>query len=203
MMTLGIRLRAGCGPNLDHRSVVTLQVDFALRVNVPADAVGVDTLDTLFRVHYARLVRALTLVSGSREAAADAVQEAFVKAHLHWDRIRRYDDPVGWIRRIAINRLRDDHRHLVRKQRIVDRLAAEPPTVTSLQTSHDADLQWMLAQLPRQQRLALALFYVDELTVAEVATAMRLSEGAVKFHLHQGRERLRDVLSRRRSLSHP
>jgi RNA polymerase sigma-70 factor (ECF subfamily) len=162
---------------------------------MPADAVGVETLETLFRAHYARLVRALTLVNGSREAAADAVQEAFVKAHLHWARIQRYDDPVGWIRRIAINRLRDDHRHLVRKQRVVDRLAAEQPTVTSLQSSHDADLHWMLGHLSRQQRLALALFYVDELTVAEVAAAMRLSEGAVKFHLHRGRERLRDILS--------
>ena len=51
----------------------------------------------------------------------------------------------------------------------------------------------MLAALPRQQRLAMALFYVDGMSIAEVATAMRLSQGAVKFHLHQGRERLRDL----------
>jgi RNA polymerase sigma-70 factor (ECF subfamily) len=169
-------------------------------MTVPAEADAADTLDMLFRAHYARLVRALTLVSGSREAAADAVQEAFVKAHLHWSRIRRYDDPVGWIRRIAINRLRDDHRRSIRKQRAVDRLAAEPVTMDTHDTTHDADLQWMLAQLPNQQRLALALFYVDELTVAEVARAMRLSDGAVKFHLHQGRERLRRVLSQRSSM---
>ena len=69
-----------------------------------------DSVETLFRAHYARLVRALAVVAGSQEAAADAVQEAFVKAHLHWRRIQRYDDPVGWIRRVAINKLRDDHR---------------------------------------------------------------------------------------------
>jgi RNA polymerase sigma-70 factor (ECF subfamily) len=172
-------------------------VELAIRVNVPTAAVAVDTVDELFRVHYARLVRALTLVSGSREAAADAVQEAFVKAHLHWARIRRYDDPVGWIRRVAINRLRDDHRRSIRKQRAVDRLASEQPTATFPEEPHDADLQWMLAQLPRQQRLALALFYVDELSVVEVAGAMRISEGAVKFHLHQGRQHLRQVLSQR------
>jgi RNA polymerase sigma-70 factor (ECF subfamily) len=175
-------------------------VEFAIRMNMPTEAAVVDTVDDVFRMHYARLVRALTLVSGSREAAADAVQEAFVKAHLHWGRIRRYDDPVGWIRRVAINRLRDDHRRAVRKQQAVDRLASEQSTVVSPEEPHDADLQWMLAQLPRQQRLALALFYVDELTVAEVARAMRLSDGAVKFHLHQGRERLRQILSRRSSV---
>jgi len=180
---------------------VSLEVEFAILISAPAEAAAdVDTVETLFRAHYTRLVRALTLVSGSREAAADAVQEAFVKAHLQWPRIRRYDDPVGWIRRIAINRLRDDHRRSIRKQRAVDRLALEASATNSLEESHDADLQWMLAQLPRQQRLALALFYIDELSVAEVAAAMRLSEGAVKFHLHQGRGRLRQVLSQRSSV---
>jgi DNA-directed RNA polymerase specialized sigma24 family protein len=94
-----------------------------------ADDVGViavvDDLESLFRAHYARLVRALAVVSGSQEAAADAVQEAFVKAHLHWRRIHRYDDPVGWIRRVAINRLRDDHRRSGRKERAVERLTTD------------------------------------------------------------------------------
>jgi RNA polymerase sigma-70 factor (ECF subfamily) len=162
---------------------------------LPAAVAGVETLDALFRAHYARLVRALTLVSSSRESAADAVQEAFVKAHLHWSRISRYDDPVGWIRRIAINRLHDDRRRSIRKQQALDRLSAEPASSMSVEPHEDADLQWMLAQLPRRQRLALALFYVEELTVAEVAAAMRISDGTVKFHLHQGRERLRQVLA--------
>jgi RNA polymerase sigma-70 factor (ECF subfamily) len=48
--------------------------------------------------------------------------------------------------------------------------------------------------LPKQQRVCVALFYVDGLSVAEIATALELSEGAVKFHLHQGRERLRGHL---------
>jgi RNA polymerase sigma-70 factor (ECF subfamily) len=52
----------------------------------------------------------------------------------------------------------------------------------------------MLAGLPRQQRLSLALFYVDGLSVAETAATLGISEGAVKFHLHQGRSTLRGQL---------
>ncbi|HZB42618.1 MAG TPA: sigma factor, partial [Ilumatobacter sp.] len=63
----------------------------------------VSHFDALFADHYARLVRALTLVAGDREVAADAVQEAFVRAHLRWRKIGRYDDPIGWVRRVAIN----------------------------------------------------------------------------------------------------
>jgi RNA polymerase sigma-70 factor (ECF subfamily) len=154
----------------------------------------VDSLETLFRAHYARLVRALAVVSGSQETAADAVQEAFVKAHLHWRRIERYDDPVGWIRRVAINRLRDDHRRSGRKARALERLQVDARQ-EAVVWSNGTDVASLLADLPRQQRLAMAFFYVDNLSIAEVADTMKLSEGAVKFHLHQGRDRLRGVFS--------
>ncbi len=155
----------------------------------------VETVDSLFRAHYGRLVRALTLACGDREVAADAVQEAFVKAHLHWRRIQQYDDPVGWIRRVAINRLHDDHRRQTRKGRALQRLAGEPPVQAVAQHGFDSDLPMMLAQLPKQQRITMALFYVDELSIAEVAVALNVSEGAVKSYLHQGRARLRSVVA--------
>ncbi|HAP76450.1 MAG TPA: SigE family RNA polymerase sigma factor [Acidimicrobiaceae bacterium] len=152
----------------------------------------IGSVEDLFRAHYARLVRALALVSGSQESAADAVQEAFVKAHLHWRRIQRYDDPVGWIRRVAINKLHDDHRRRGRKDRAVERMKADARP-EAVQWSDGHDVGELLAALPKQQRLCLALFYVDGLSVAEVANTLDISEGAVKFHLHQGRDRLRGV----------
>ena len=157
-------------------------------------ATTADDIETLFRAHYGRLVRALAVVSGSQEAAADAVQEAFVKAHLHWRKIRRYDDPVGWIRRVAINKLRDDHRRHERKDNAVQRLHGEFRP-ESVEWSDGADAATLLAQLPRQQRLAMALFYVEGLSVADVAASLGISEGAVKFHLHQGRDRLRGAFA--------
>jgi RNA polymerase sigma-70 factor, ECF subfamily len=155
----------------------------------------VTTVDSLFRAHYGRLVRALTVACGDREIAADAVQEAFVKAHTHWRRIEGYDDPVGWIRRVAINRLHDDYRRQTRKGKAMQRLAGEPQVEPVDQHDFDSDLPEILAQLPKQQRLAMALFYVDELSIAEVAAALDVSEGAVKSYLHQGRARLRSVMA--------
>ncbi|HEY7626566.1 MAG TPA: sigma-70 family RNA polymerase sigma factor [Ilumatobacteraceae bacterium] len=160
-----------------------------------AEVKVVETVDSLFRAHYGRLVRALTLACNDQEVAADAVQEAFVKAHLHWRRIQHYDDPVGWIRRVAINRLRDDHRRQSRKGVALERLAGEPQVEAVEQHDFDSDTLSILAQLPRQQRIAVALFYVDELSIAEVAAALKVTEGAVKSYLHQGRARLRSVVA--------
>ncbi len=156
------------------------------------DARVVDDLESLFRAHHGRLVRALTVACGNEQAAADAVQHAFVKAHLRWRSIMNYDDPVGWIRRVAINKLRDEHRSDMRKGRVVERLAAEPERTA--QAPQLDDVAAMLEGLPRQQRLSLALFYVDGLSVAETAATLGISQGAVKFHLHQGRATLRGQL---------
>ena len=165
-----------------------------MRKPVAADAileiVSAESLDTLFRAHYARLVRALAVVAGNQETAADAVQEAFVKAHLHWRRVQFYEDPVGWIRRVAINRLRDDHRRQSRKQRAVERLQSDARPA-NVEWSDGTDATAILAALPRQQRLTMALFYVEGLTVVEIARTLGISDGTVKFHLHQGRQQLR------------
>jgi RNA polymerase sigma-70 factor (ECF subfamily) len=159
------------------------------------DATADDGFDALFRTHYERLVRTLTAVAGEREAAADAVQEAFVRAHLRWRRIGRYDDPIGWVRRVAINRLRDDHRRAGRHERALDRLASRRTVdVQPAEPDDGRAVDALLQRLPRQQRLVAAFFYVDGLSIAEVAETLGIAEGSVKSHLHDARQRLRREL---------
>ena len=143
---------------------------------------------------YPRLVRSLTLVCrGDTEAAADCVADAFERAFVRWRRVSRLDDPAGWVRRVAINRAIDGGRRLRRRDRAVERLASVAPTTTELPEIGDRSLVDAVASLSPQQRAVVALFYLDDLSVAEVAVTMELSEGAVKYHLHQARERLRTI----------
>lgn len=160
-----------------------------------ADAAAVTrsaSFEEVFDRHYERLVRSLTVVAGNRDDAADAVQDAFVKAHLRWRSVGRYDDPVGWVRHVAVNRLRDQHRRTARKRRAADRLAAE--AAAHSETPDIDEFDRLLAALPRQQRIATALFYVERLTIAEIAATLDLSDGTVKSHLHAARARLRPIL---------
>src|SRR5262245_60677889 len=153
---------------------------------------GVSQFDARFADHCARLVRALTLIAGDQEVAADAVQEAFVKAHLKWRKIGRYDDPIGWVRRVAINQIRDAHRRHERKNRAVRRLATRDATV--VEPAEPDEFDRLLAALPTQQRAATALFYVDGLSIAEIAAALGIARGSVKPHLHDARRRLKPML---------
>jgi RNA polymerase sigma-70 factor (ECF subfamily) len=170
-------------------SSVTMPADLA-RLEGPAD------FDETFREHYEPMVRSLAAACGDREAAADAVQDAFTRAYTRWRRISRYDSPAGWIRHVALNRLRDHFRREERAGRARTRLAGETPTEVAPPEPPDGDLTAAISRLPRQQRIAVSLFYVERLSVREIATSMKLSEGAVKYHLHAGRAALREWLER-------
>jgi len=154
-------------------------------------------LETLFRAHYARMVRSLAVAGGDREDAADAVQEAFIQLCLHWSRVSTYEDPVAWVRRVAVNRLSNRRRSLRRRATALLRFGAQehaPASDHSSTGSSNGELADALERLPRRQRVAVALYYLEDLSVAEVARAMGISEGSVNTHLHRARAALKPML---------
>lgn len=151
--------------------------------------------EALFRCHYSRLVRTLSVVAdGDRPAAEDAAQDAFVQLCVHWDRVKTYDEPAAWVRRVAIRRLSNRRRGLLRRaaalvrlERIFEREEIELPDPT-------LDLAAALSRLSEQQRFAVALHYVDGLPITEVALSMGITAGSVNRHLHRARAALRPIL---------
>lgn len=150
-----------------------------------------DKFDELFDREYTRLVRALRNVD---DDATDAVQEAFVQAFVRWSRVSRLDDPAGWVRRVAVNRLLNARRTRTRRDTAVAAIAGRVDDA-EFGVESRLDLRAAVRQLTPQQRLTVALFYGGDLSVNDVADAMSLSEGTVKYHLHAARERLRELLA--------
>jgi RNA polymerase sigma-70 factor (ECF subfamily) len=168
---------------------------------VTVEAAGAD-FDALFVVGYPRLVRTVGFICGDADVAADCVADAFERAYVRWRKVGRLDDPLGWVRRVAINRATDVHRRRSRGRRALLRLAGRPEAsrphdlqVTDATAFRDSELAAAMVELSPQQRAVVALHYLDDLSVADVAIAMGLSDGAVKYHLHQARGRLRTLLT--------
>ena len=154
-----------------------------------------DEFDAFFDKYYSGMVRSLTLICGDRELANDAVQDAFIRAFARWDRIRRYDRPDAWVRRVAINRSRDHFRASRRRRTYEERAAVAESIESAEQRTDDRDqLRLALADLPRRQRTAVTLYYLEGLDVAAVAQSMKITSGAVKYHLSRGRERLAPII---------
>jgi RNA polymerase sigma-70 factor (ECF subfamily) len=151
------------------------------------------SFDDFYRVEYPRLLR---ILSAAGSGAADALQEAFTKAATAWPQVSAYEHPAAWVRRVAVRRMLNERRSMRRRDAAISRLAAVVPA-ESVDREELLDLAMAIDTLPAQQRIAVTLFYLGGLTSAETAAAMGISAGAVRFHLHEARNRVRDILGAR------
>ena len=155
-----------------------------------------DDFEAFFVTSYPGLLRSLTAITGNGEMAADALQDAYQRAYARCGRISRYDAPAAWVRRVAINRARDLARSEERRRRNEERASVDRPASVDAEPDLD-DIPALLQTLPHRQRVAMALYYVEGLSVEQTADAMKLTSGAVKYHLNKGREKLRPLLENR------
>ena len=137
---------------------------------------------------FARLVGQLTLVTGDRHEAEDVVQEALARASARWPRLRHYDVPEAWVRRVAMNLAANGARH--RRRRLAAMLRLGPPAPVPAVDVTDVALAEALRTLPLAQRQALVLHYLLGMPVKEVAATLRVPAGTVKARLHRGRRAL-------------
>lgn len=145
---------------------------------------------------YARVVRAVRLACGDQQQAEDAVQEAVVDV---WAKRREVNDLAGWITVVALNRARSRWRRAAAERRAFERLARQankPASDTSdRMLTVDAQVADALSALTRKQREVVALHYLLDMSVVEVAAQLQIAEGTAKAHLHRGRNALRAALT--------
>ncbi len=147
------------------------------------------SFDEIYAAHYGDLTVQLYAYFGDRQEAQDVVQEAFCRAYARWRTMSRYDDPVAWVRRVAWNLALSRWRRkrtismFLRRQRPVE------PHVDGPEPERVA-LIAALATLPGNQRRAIVLRYLADLSVAEIAEREGVPEGTVKSWLHRARQAL-------------
>jgi RNA polymerase sigma-70 factor, ECF subfamily len=146
-------------------------------------------LDELYRSEYRSVVGLAYALSGSRGAAEELAQEAFLEAHRAWDRISGYDDPAAWVRRVVANRAVSQVRRRVVEARALARFAGRRSLPAEL-VGEDAEFWQHVRRLPARQAQAVALHYLEDRSVAEIAEVLGISPDTVKVHLHRGRHAL-------------
>jgi RNA polymerase sigma-70 factor (ECF subfamily) len=145
------------------------------------------SFDDFYRQEFpAMVLLASTLVGGSAE---DVAQEAMIRAHDRWDTVSAYDNPGTWVRRVTINLATSRLRRRATRIRKASRLLDGIPTVT-WETRLDDDLLDALATLPRKQRTAVVLHYLEDRSVKQIADILNCAPSTAKVHLHRGRQAL-------------
>ncbi|MEU8311090.1 MULTISPECIES: SigE family RNA polymerase sigma factor [unclassified Micromonospora] len=153
----------------------------------------VDGFDEFYRGSRQRLLGFVFVLTGNLAEAQDAVQEAYIRAWQRWSTVRRYDDPESWVRvvasRIAVSRWRS----LRSRARAYLRHGAEESVPAP--STDTVEVVAALRRLPEEQRVALALYYLLGMPVAEVARETDAPVGTVKARLSRGRAALAELLA--------
>jgi RNA polymerase sigma-70 factor (sigma-E family) len=153
---------------------------------------GERPFEEFYRLEMPRLVALARSLCGGG-AADDVAQEAMLSAYRHWHRVSEMDWPEAYVRRTCANLAVSHVRRGVVELRALARLAARrsPP----VEIEEPAGEFWSAVRaLPPRQAQVVALHYVCDLSVAEVAATLELHVGTVKTHLSRAREQLAHAL---------
>ena len=159
----------------------------------------------LVEIHQDYLFAVTVRVLADRDAAADAVQEAFFSAYRNLARFRG-DSFRSWLTRIALNAATDVLR--VRKRRPADpypeweddawqppSAEADGPEQVAIDRTRSRVIAGALQQITLDQRKAIVLYDVEGYDYQEIAAMTGVSLGTVKSRIHRGRLALRDLLA--------
>jgi len=159
-----------------------------------ADAGRVVT--ALYHQHYRSLVRLAALLTQDAGAAEALVQDSFVAMHSAWRRLADTDRGLAYLHQAVVARSRSARRHRAAAGQVLPALApgtpgASPAALTELERSV---LAAALQTLAPRQREVLVLMYYAGLPEAQIASAMRISQRAVKSHTTRAMSSLRAEL---------
>jgi len=152
------------------------------------------SFEAFYRDELAVIAALGAVLTGSRDAGLDVAHEAMLRAFREWrSKVSRLDRPGAWVRRVAINLAIDTNRRDGRQRAGLERLALErEPAVDSFVD----DGFWVaVRELPPRQRAVIALHYVDDMPVRDIAATRDTTDGAVKSALSVARRRLATVLA--------
>ncbi|WP_375202185.1 RNA polymerase sigma factor [Hyphococcus sp.] len=136
---------------------------------------------------------------GDGEAARDAVQEAWADIVRGLSRLDDARAFPAWAYRIVTRRAAD----IIRKRQRDRKLSAAYSSETKSALQYEAPVEAIadagplraaMVTLPAEQRAAIALFYTEDFSVAEIAAALNVPAGTVKTRLMHARRKLRAAL---------
>lgn len=131
------------------------------------------------------LRRTAYLVVRDWHTAEDVVQQALVNVYAVWPRVRP-ETQDAYARKVVVNACLS---HLRRHR--PETVVAQPPESAVVAGSAPLDVGHALGLLPDRQRAIVALRFLDDLSVAEVAQVLDIAEGTVKSQTHRALETLR------------
>jgi len=152
-------------------------------------ATSADSFDAFYEREFSPLAVLAGTVAGNRAVGEDIAQEALSKAHARWAEISNYDKPGAWVRRVTINLAIGRKRRFASEAKALLRLG--PPSQQMPETRAGDPAVWAAVdELPPRQRAVVALHYLEDKPVVEIADILGISVSAATSNLYKARTNL-------------
>jgi RNA polymerase sigma-70 factor (ECF subfamily) len=162
---------------------------------------NLEALGVLYDRHRGLVFRTALAITGDAEAAADLLQEVFLRLHRFASHVD-YDRPLEpWLYRMTTNLsytwVKRHNRLLRPLEDVADWITGsrkDIPAVRSEINESWRQVQQAMSSLPLSHRGVVALYYIDDLSIQEIAEILDIPVGTVKSRLHYSRQALKRSL---------
>lgn len=156
---------------------------------------SIEDLEQLYRHGYARFLRVALATVGSRELAAEVVQEAFARALRSRHTFQAEGSLEAWVWRIVTNVALTQSRRV--REMYTQELDADVEASANGTVRTLPELRAAIALLPERQRQVIFLRHYADLSYEEIADILGVARGTVSATLHIARDALRAAVEER------
>jgi RNA polymerase sigma-70 factor (ECF subfamily) len=151
---------------------------------------GQQSFESFYVANSDEIYRTLAVILRDTAAAREATDEAMTRAFVKWRKVRRYDNPGGWVYRVALNWSRTQMRKRRRE------VLTEPPDREGEASSGrlDPDMYDAIAALSEDHRSVIVLKYLAGFSQGDIAQIVGVPVGTVKSRLSRALETLKEQI---------
>jgi RNA polymerase sigma-70 factor (ECF subfamily) len=162
----------------------------------------IDALGELYRRYKSKVYRTATAITHDEGMAEDILQEVFLRVNRYADSFDQAQPFEPWLYRITVN-LSYSWTNKAKRwvnvfQDVIERLRApsrRDPERVAVAREQRESLGRLIDNLPNSHRVVVILYYLENLSVADIAYALDVPEGTVKSRLYYAREKLRRAIA--------
>lgn len=162
---------------------------------------SLEALGDLYDQHRRMVYRTALVITGDQDAASDLLQDVFLRLFRFAENIDPTRPIEPWLYRMTTNLSYDWVKRQSRLPRPIEDLVdwltipGKNPTDTAAEWNDDwREVQRAISSLPLPQRVVITLYYLNDLSLQEIADILEVPVGTVKSRLHYGRLSLRRKL---------
>ena len=162
---------------------------------------SLDALGMIYDRHKRLVYRTALAICNDPEAAADLLQDVFLRLHRFAKRVDPDRPLEPWLYRVTANQaytwVKRHHRWTQPLEDIAEWLSSGvkfSPQHISEQDDESRRIQNAIAKLSLPQRVVVVMYYINDLSLQEISEVLEIPEGTVKSRLHYGRNALKNYL---------